>query len=562
MKIGIFFGGPSREREVSFAGGRTALNHIDKTLFQPVMVFVDGLGNFILIREELLTQSSIRSFYPQQTDPRFSVYIESLANSPAEELEAQINAIGQRIQPPEFSRYFDFVFLAMHGPDCEDGGIQGLLEWYKIPYSGPGLMGSAVGINKILQNELIALVNQQDKKTATVSRPAWDQADKAGFFDSLQTRLGLPIVIKAPHQGSSIGVVIVRENDLSQFIRGVDQCFFRQEIDLQAWKQWSEEEKIAFVQAVTELDSGIGFPVVLEETGELISHPGDLLEKANAWADSGFQAMLIASVNSEDDVLFEAFISGQEFSCGVIQDDDGTAVALPPTEIYNVSSFDFKSKYQSGSTTRKQIPVRTSLEHNREIQVNVASVFAKLGMNVCARIDGFLTPDRADEPGRVLLHDPNTIPGMSPTSLIFKQMAEIGLNVTQAITYFIRQSVRERIRTGKDIIRLRQQLADLDTRMADRKNLHLPTEEFVLDLSADAPEAAWLEAKTWYGFQAAQGLTRPAVVLKTGEERHELPLNLLFKDTVADALEALAQPVHPLILETRERARAITERYT
>ncbi|MGA0558231.1 D-alanine--D-alanine ligase family protein [Larkinella sp. VNQ87] len=562
MRIGIFFGGPSREREVSFAGGRTALTHIDKALFEPVMVFVDGLGNFILIREELLAQPSIRSFYPQQTDRRFSVYIESLAGLSAEELEEQINAIGLRIQPQEFSRFFDFAFLAMHGPDCEDGGIQGLLEWYKIPYSGPGLMGSAVGINKILQNELIALVNGQEKKTAVISRPAWDEADKASFFESLQSQLGLPIVVKAPHQGSSIGVVIVRNNDLTTFIKAVNQCFFRQEIDLESWKTFSDEQKTALVQAITELDSGIGYPVILEETGEAIHHPADLLAKADSWAQAGNGSLVIASVNSEDDVLFEEFISGQEFSCGVIQDDDGTAVALPPTEIYNVTSFDFKSKYQSGSTTRKRIPVQTTLEHNREIQVNVASVFTKLGMNVCARIDGFLTPDGPNAPGRVLLHDPNTIPGMSPTSLIFKQMAEIGLNVTQAITYFIRQSLRERIRTGKNTVRLRQQLADLDQRMADRQLLHVPTEEFVVDGAHEDLEATWAEAKAWYGLHAAQGQTRPVVMLKTSQARHELSVNLLFKDSVADVLEALAQPVHPLILETRERAKAITERYS
>ncbi|GAB3892773.1 hypothetical protein GCM10028803_06010 [Larkinella knui] len=561
MKIGIFFGGPSREREVSFAGGRTALTHIDKGLFQPVMVFVDGLGNFILIREEFLSKGSIRAFYPQQSDSRFSVYIESLAGLSAEELERQISLIGQRIQPQAFTQHFDLAFLAMHGPDCEDGGIQGLLEWYKIPYTGPGLMGSAVGINKILQNELIQLINGQQKKMSVVSRSAWDQSDKAGLFESLQSLLGLPIVVKAPHQGSSIGVVIVRENDLSTFIKAVDQCFFRQEIDLQAWNQLSEASKLSFVQDITELDSGIGFPIVLEETGEFVYHPKDLLEKADSWAASGNQTLVIASANSEDELLFEEFISGQEFSCGVLQDDDGVAVALPPTEIYNVTSFDFKSKYQS-STTKKRIPVETSLEHNREIQLNVADVFTRLGMNVCARIDGFLTPDQTDEPGRVLLHDPNTIPGMSPTSLIFKQMAEIGLNVTQAITYFIRQSLRERIRTGKDTVRLRQQLADLDVRMADRKNLHLPSEEFVLDTTAESVEATWQEAKTWYGQRAAQGQSRPVVVLKTGQDRHELPLNLLFKDTVSDVVEALAKPVHPLIAETRERARTITERYS
>jgi D-alanine-D-alanine ligase len=54
MKIGIFFGGPAREREISFAGGKTAMENIDKSLFDPVPIFVDGcsmllrFGIFIL----------------------------------------------------------------------------------------------------------------------------------------------------------------------------------------------------------------------------------------------------------------------------------------------------------------------------------------------------------------------------------------------------------------------------------------------------------------------------------------------------------------------------------
>ena len=73
---------------------------------------------------------------------------------------------------------------------------------------------------------------------------------------------------------------------------------------------------------------------------------------------------------------------------------------------------------------------------------------------------------RAD--GVIVLHDPNTIPGMSPASLIFKQMAEIGLTVTDSITYFIRQSIRERLRTGKNYHTFRKLLEGLD---AEIKNV-------------------------------------------------------------------------------------------
>ena len=127
MRIGIFFGGQAREREISFAGGKTAMAHINKALFTPIPVFVDGLGNFILIKEELIYQESIRNFFPPvafQTAP-FSVYTESLTD--LTDYDAMIASIGTQISPAEFSAHFDFAFIAMHGPGAEDGSIQGLL---------------------------------------------------------------------------------------------------------------------------------------------------------------------------------------------------------------------------------------------------------------------------------------------------------------------------------------------------------------------------------------------------------------------------------------------------
>ncbi len=543
VRIGIFFGGPAREREVSFAGGRTALAHLDKALFEPVLVFVSGWGRFYKVAPDFLNHGSIREALPQSAG--FSVYDESLYEDAFADVE--------QIEPDWFEEYFDLAFLAMHGPDCEDGAIQGLLEWHKIPYTGPGLMGSAVGINKILQNELIALVTGQQKKTATIDRNAWEQGDKLAFFSSLVGHLGLPVVVKAPHQGSSIGVAIVRENDFDSFAKAVDQCFFTIRIDLSEWRLKSETDKRAFAQTIANLDESIGYAVVIEQTGEYITNPAALIGALDVLPSE--KPVTLLSVNAEDEVLFEEFISGQEFSCGVIQDDDGVAIALPPTEIYNVTAFDFKSKYQS-NTTKKRIPVETSLENNRKIQLAVAQVFTRLGINVYSRIDGFLTPSRDGEPGKVLLHDPNTIPGMSPSSLIFKQMAEIGMNLTESLTYLIRQSLRERIRTGKDTFRLKQLLKDLDARLLLRKDrphhpiTFVPTDE------------QWMAAKVEYNRIAALGEEKPIFSYqKPGAEPIELPVYLLMKETVADLDAALSQPRHPLLVETEALAKHITERY-
>ncbi|WP_028521912.1 D-alanine--D-alanine ligase family protein [Runella limosa] len=561
MRIGIFFGGPAREREISYAGGKTAYENIDKTLFTPVLVFVDSLGNFILTDEEKLYHSGIREFYPGPAfrDGGFEVYIESLQKQLApQEIEALMHAIGTPIQPKDFKTYFDFAFIILHGPDCEDGAVQGLLEWHKIPYMGPGLLGSAVSIDKILQNEQIARANGQQKKMQVVRWEQWRGTEAAEVFEAAKAELGLPIVVKAPHQGSSIGVAIVKEDSLDDFVKAMNQCFFALEVTADEWKGYSEEEKHAFAQRIANLDESIGYPVVLEQTGEFIYHPTELLEKLGNWATGNSQPetlkRTLLSANAEDQVLLEEFVRGQEFSCGVIQDNDGTVIALPPTEIAKLEenqTFDFKTKYKL-NVTRKFIPVRATLELNQKIQYNIALVFEKMGMNSVARIDGFLTPD-----GRVLLHDPNTLPGMSPTSLIFKQMAEIGLDVTHAITYLIRQSLRERIRTGKDTVHLRQLLAALDEKNAAQL-AEITTEEVVFEPTQEG----YLDGRRRFSQLSASGKVKPIAVLQTSEtEKVVMPVNLLFKDTIDDVLEALAQPVHPLIEETRAKAINITKRF-
>ncbi len=547
MRIGIFFGGPSREREISFAGGKTAFEYLDKSLFEPVPVFVDSFGRFILLQKELMYSTEIRDFYPApgiQKDG-FKTYIESFPELAVAEVPAET---GKLIAPSEFKDYFDFVFLAMHGPDCEDGAIQGLLEWYKIPYSGPGLMGSAVGIDKILQNEMIALVNGQEKKSWTLRYNQWVPRDYPLLFQVLKKHLGLPLVIKAPHQGSSIGVAIVKDDSLEEFVSAVNQCFFQIELDADTWKELDEAEKLAWGQKIANLDEGIGFPIVLD--GKTIYHPTTLLSELEIYFSEGNSHALLSSSNAEDQVLVEEFVNGQEFSCGCIQFDDGSPLALPPSEVIKmVKVFDFNAKYKPGAS-RKRTPVETTLEKNREIQQMIASVFQQLGINACVRIDGFLT-----ENGTILLHDPNTIPGMSPTSFIFKQMAEIGLNVTQALTYLVRQSLRERIRSGKQTWVLRALLETLDRQIAAGIATVKPVEHIVFDPT----DEAYAEARRRYGLLGAGGKVTPVPVLKAADGRfYKLPNPLMFKEYVADVEELLHAERHPLLVETSQRAAALT----
>jgi D-alanine-D-alanine ligase len=550
MRIGVFFGGPSREREISFAGGKTAFEYLDKSLFQPIPIFVDSFGRFIRLEHSFMYANEIRDFHPAadlQSDG-FKTYIDSypdLAQKPVPP------SIGEEIAPSQFKNHFDFAFLAMHGPGCEDGAIQGLLEWYQIPYSGPGLMGSAVGIDKILQNEMIALVNGQQKKSWTLRYSDWIPQEYPLLFQVLKKHLGLPLVMKAPHQGSSIGVAIVKDDSLEKFIAAVNQCFFQIEVEASFWQSLDSVSKRTWAQKIANLDEGIGFPVVVH--GKSIYLPQQLIEAVDAHFSQNKDFLFISSANAEDQVLIEEYIDGQEFSCGCIQSPDGKPLALPPSEVIKmVDVFDFNAKYKAGAS-RKRIPVDTTLQKNQEIQHVIAQVFEQLGINVCVRIDGFLTSD-----GTILLHDPNTIPGMSPTSFIFKQMAEIGLNVTHALTYLIRQSIRERIRTGKNTWELRAVLDQLDSRIKVETGRQKPVKAILFNES----DEQYIAARLMYGQVSAGGECKAVPVLYGRDGKYyRLPIPFMFKEYIGDVMALLSSERHPLLTESSVKAAETTAFY-
>ncbi len=560
MRIGIFFGGAAREREISFAGGKTAMAHINKALFKPVPIFVDSLGNFILIKEELIFAESIREFYPpknSQTSP-FEVYIESLNDSNTDKF---ITQIGQKIKPENFKNHFDFVFIAMHGPGCEDGSIQGLLEWYGIPYSGPSVLGSAIGIDKAKQNDWLKKSVGLEKNYFILQRDDYEKYGRETLFEQIKKSIGIPFVAKAPHQGSSIGLAFVKEDDLQIFDDAIKKCLFIHEIYREHWLGYSSEDKIQLLQKMVNLDEGIGFPVKFQ--GEIYKHPSQLLENLEEYFKHSVTKASIHSIHSEDAILLEAFVDGSEFSCGVIQTPKGEAVALPPTEIVideSVEVFDFNAKYKS-KATKKRIPMETSLQNLQTIQSMVKKAFEDLGFGVCTRIDGFVRKD-----GVVILHDPNTIPGMSPSSLIFKQTAEIGLNVTDSITYFIRQSIRERLRTGKNYQEFRTLLEKLDLQIKKVLTEKSKTDKTIIEIDPQDLENSFQAAKAKVIELAPLGNVPYEVVidLEIEEGMVQIPLHTahLAKDSGSELLEAINKGVHPLIGQTRQNAIEITQFFT
>ncbi len=98
---------------------------------------------------------------------------------------------------------FDRVFIALHGRFGEDGSLQGALELLGIPYTGSGVMASSVGMDKITTK--IVWLHQG------LPTPRYAVLDARSDLDAVAADLGLPLIVKPPHEGSTIGITKVSE---------------------------------------------------------------------------------------------------------------------------------------------------------------------------------------------------------------------------------------------------------------------------------------------------------------------------------------------------------------
>jgi D-alanine-D-alanine ligase len=102
---------------------------------------------------------------------------------------------------------FDRVWIALHGPGGEDGTLQGALEYLGVPYTGSGVMGSAIGMDKVRTKRLAQSVGVATSPFVVLNGPQ--------DFDAAVEKLKLPMIVKPGTQGSSVGMAKVdRAEDL------------------------------------------------------------------------------------------------------------------------------------------------------------------------------------------------------------------------------------------------------------------------------------------------------------------------------------------------------------
>ncbi len=336
MRVAVLMGGTSSEREVSLSTGRMIAGALDVCKYEVTALDTQDL---LFLGERKKEKGERQAALPAPVE-------DAESSAPA---DAAPNVMfSKNVEAPNTVPHTpDIVFIALHGRGGEDGAVQGLLETLGLPYTGSGILASALAMDKAMSKRLF--------------RGA-----------------GIPV---AP------------------------------ELALSRGKELSQTTLAAQIN-----DTLGGFPVFVKPNAEGSSVGGRLAQDAAQLADALAHAFQYDTV-----ILVEKYLRGMEVTVSVLGNTGGSLNVLPVVEIVPRSAFyDYESKYAAGGSDHI-IPARISEAQTEAIQQFALQCHALLGCRGMSRTDFIITPD-----GPFVL-EVNTIPGMTPTSLLPQAAAQAGI---------------------------------------------------------------------------------------------------------------------------------------
>ncbi len=191
-KIAVMFGGVSAEHEVSVITGLQVLENIDRVKYEVYPVLQDKTGSFLLFKD-IRNRKEFR-----------------LKNGKATKFGK--DAKGPFIQADGLLApkiHLDAAYLAFHGGSGESGQVQGLLESFGIPLTSPSCEASVITMNKSLTKEVLNAHGILNLPAVSFSAQAVKD-DLGAITNLILQKMGLPVVIKPVHLGSSIGIYIAK----------------------------------------------------------------------------------------------------------------------------------------------------------------------------------------------------------------------------------------------------------------------------------------------------------------------------------------------------------------
>lgn len=190
MTVGLIFGGPSGEHEISCISAASIAKNIDREKYDVIAIGIDRDGRWFAP----IPFNDIKTFKAENYLEN-EVYIKPKKDN-GKLYSNKNNSLVSKI---------DVVFEIIHGTYGEDGKLQGLLDICGLPYVGSGVVGSAVGMDKIICRQIVNSEGVAQVKYVSALRHEWENEPEA-VIAGIESELNYPVFVKPANMGSSVGI--------------------------------------------------------------------------------------------------------------------------------------------------------------------------------------------------------------------------------------------------------------------------------------------------------------------------------------------------------------------
>jgi D-alanine-D-alanine ligase len=214
QRVVLLFGGASSEHSISCATASGVLSAIDRSKYEVVPVGITRSGQFVPAIDDVqhwaLTESELPVVdFNGETIIWPSAGEKELKFSKA---DGSIHSLGK----------IDVIFPVLHGPNGEDGTMQGFLELLDLPYVGNGVFASAAGIDKEFSKALFIAAGLPVTPHVVIHIDQWLK-DPETVLENVRSLGSLPLFVKPARAGSSVGVSKVK--DMAEFATALEVAF-------------------------------------------------------------------------------------------------------------------------------------------------------------------------------------------------------------------------------------------------------------------------------------------------------------------------------------------------
>jgi len=216
LRVAVVFGGRSGEHEVSLVSAASVMQAMDRERYEVFPVGITRNGRWLTRGEPMLALQA------GQADT--AVLGKGRPAEPATGRELASMTGSRELVPGTREAGFpevDVVFPVLHGPYGEDGTIQGLLEMADIPYVGAGVLGSALGMDKVAMKDVFRAHGLPVVDYVACLARDW-RAHRQEWLARIEREIGYPCFVKPANLGSSVG--ITKAHDREELERGLDEA--------------------------------------------------------------------------------------------------------------------------------------------------------------------------------------------------------------------------------------------------------------------------------------------------------------------------------------------------